>query len=65
MARIFHPIVVKASLRFEEPVAWKGGVCVELFKGKGPLLQCKSYRDVLVSDMAGKAYHKTLRKRLL
>ena len=65
MAKIFHPLMVKAALRFEEPLSWKGGVCIELYKGKGPVLQCKSYRDVLVSDIVGKAYHKTLRNRLM
>ena len=59
MAKIFHPLMVKAALRFEEPLAWKGGVSIKLYKGKGAVLQCKSYRDVLVSDIAGKAYHKT------
>ena len=65
MARLFHPIVVKSALRFEEPLAWKGGTCIELFKGKGAFLECKSYRDVLVSDIAGKVYHKAVRSRVL
>ena len=59
-----HPIVAKAALRFEEPLAWKGGVCMELFNGEGPTLQCKSYRDVLLSDVSGKLYHKALRSRV-
>ena len=37
---------------------------MELFKGKGPTLQCKSYRDVLLSDVSGKLYHKALRSRI-
>ena len=65
MARLYHPIIVKSVLRFEEPLAWKGGSCIELYKGKGPFLDCKSYRDVLVSDISGKAYHKAIRHRVL
>ena len=63
MARVFHPIVVKSALCFEEPLAWKGGVRMELFKGKSSILECKSYRDILVSDISGKLYHKALRSR--
>ena len=35
IATIYHPNMLKAAFRMEEPIWWKGGSLCELFKGKG------------------------------
>ena len=47
-----------------EPLAWKGGLLVPLFKGKGQASQAQSYRAISVSDHLAKMHHSLLRDRL-
>ena len=34
-AAIFHPLWLKSALRIQEPLAWKGGMFANLYKGSG------------------------------
>ena len=65
MAHIIHPLMLKAICRVQEPLAWKGGMLGELFKGSGDQQICNNSRGILVSDHVGKRLHSWYRGRLL
>ena len=48
---LYHPVMLKAAFRIEEPIWWKGGSLCELFKKKGSMLDCDAFRDVIVEDV--------------
>eukprot|EP00974_Lingulodinium_polyedra_P044050 4228318-Lingulodinium_polyedra.AAC.1 len=52
-------------MRLEEPLLWRGGCVVELWKGKGSSLERASYRDAWVEDLAAKHYHSFLRSQVV
>ncbi len=56
--------MLKISLRIEEPLKWKGGELIEIYKNRGNPAQCKSHRGVLVSNVVGKTYHSHLRDNI-
>ena len=64
MARKLWPIHLKSFLRLEEPPQWKGGTMQELWKKKGSLSRCKSFRGILLADDSGKSYHSSVRQSL-
>lgn len=64
-ARALLPVMVKASLRLEEPLAWRGSFIAELWKAKGSPMKCSSYRDISIADTAAKDFHGHLRSVLL
>ena len=64
LAKHFLPILAKAILRAREPLEWKGGLLVPLFKGKGDPRCPHSFRSIFVSDCTAKVHHKLLRKTL-
>jgi hypothetical protein len=55
--------MVKAALRAEEPVQFKGALQIRLFEGKGSKLQCDRFRGIFVADPLPKAYRRFLRGR--
>ncbi len=59
MAEFFHPLVVKMAMRIQKPIQLKGGVMVDLYKGKGSASNCKNSRGILISDALGKHLQKT------
>ena len=58
------PLFTKATYRLQEPLAWRGSCLVELCKGKGPIDQCGSFRDIHLKDRTAKVYHSMLRDQL-
>ena len=64
VARLLHPLLVKIGVRFQEPVSYKGGRAAELYKGRGRIPDCSSYREVLVANEAAKCWHRHVRGRL-
>jgi hypothetical protein len=52
-------------VRIQPPLQWKGGVLVELFKGKGSPSLCGNYRDILLADDQGKGISRIIRKRFM
>eukprot|EP00973_Karenia_brevis_P078223 10861661-Karenia_brevis.AAC.1 len=62
MARLYHPICVKASLKISIPLQWKGAMAHELYKMKGPMDRTSSYRDVALCDSCGKGFTGFLRE---
>lgn len=59
------PLLMKCVLHQFEPLSWKGGTLVPLFKGKGRVDSPSAYRSIFISDTTCKAFHSCLRSRLL
>ena len=64
MARILAPLFVKASWHMREPLTWKGGILVPLFKGKGSPAEPSAYRSIFLSDVCAKIHHAHVRREL-
>ena len=64
LAKQFIPLLTKCTLKCSEPLSWKGGTLVALFKGKGSHGDPKSYRSIFISDVTAKVYHANLRSKL-
>ena len=62
---MFFPAVVKASLRAETPITWRGGMICELWKGKESASLCSSYRDISIENTICKYYSAFLREHLM
>ena len=69
MARLLHPITTKAALTLVEPVQWRGGMLGFFPKsaaaGVAAGTICANNREIVLADIAGKAFHKTRRQRLV
>ena len=48
LARLLHPVYTKVGLNVREPLAFKGAVAIDLYKGKGQHQLMPSYRSILV-----------------
>ncbi len=59
------PLLMKCTLHQFEPLSWKGGTLVPLFKGKGKVDCPASYRSIFISDTTCKTFHSCLRTRLM
>ena len=59
------PLLMKCVMHQFEPLSWKGGTLVPLFKGKGRVDSPTSYRSIFISDTTCKTFHSCLRTRLL
>ena len=64
-ARLLLPLITKATCYLHEPISWKGGVLVPLFKGKGSPQDAGTYRSIFVSDVCAKVHHTHVRKALV
>ena len=64
MAKILTPLLVKASWHMKEPLNWKGGLLVPLFKGKGSPAEPTAYRSIFLSDVCAKIHHAGMRQSL-
>eukprot|EP00438_Fugacium_kawagutii_P028375 Skav225003 [mRNA] locus=scaffold765:158017:163404:- [translate_table: standard] len=64
-ARFLWPILLKFSLRCEEPMRWKGGEICALPKSSHPGLQVDQFRSILLADFSSKISHGVLRQRIL
>jgi len=64
-ARLLHPLLVKIAWSGEEPQQHRGGIAVELYKGKGSHLHMEGYRSIMLGSNLAKHHHAFLRARLL
>ena len=64
IAKILTPLLVKASWHMREPLNWKGGLLIPLFKGKGSPAEPSAYRSIFLSDICAKLHHSHMRKVL-
>ncbi|CAE7427534.1 unnamed protein product [Symbiodinium natans] len=65
MARLTYGLTLKVACGAPEPLAWRGGKALPLFKGKGQGTKPGEYRSILVSEVLGKRWHAWLRSSLL
>ena len=63
-ARILFPLLVKFAVRLHEPIQWKGGQLIKLYKGKGPIRECASFRGILLMSTIGKAIRAGMRHKV-
>eukprot|EP00435_Cladocopium_sp_Y103_P060701 s101_g22.t1 len=64
LAQLLAPLLVKACWNVQEPISWKGGILVPLFKGKGSASDPAGYRSIFVSDVCAKVHHSRMRTAL-
>ena len=64
-ARAMIAVYAKASIGICEPVEFRGGSLIPLAKKAAAIMACENFRSVLVSSVAGKAYHKQIRQQLV
>lgn len=64
IAKILTPLLVKATWHMQEPLSWKGGILIPLFKGKGSPAEPSAYRSIFLSDVCAKVHHAHMRKGL-
>ena len=57
-------LMSKTMAHCKEPLTWKGGFLIPLFK-KGPPADPKSYRSIFASDVIAKLYHGWVRSHIL
>ena len=60
-AKQCYSILLKTALQGQECLLHKGGTLIPLWKGKGDMGQCSSFRSILLSSHFGKTLHRTLR----
>ena len=63
-ARILFPLMAKFAFRLHEPIQWKGGQLIKLYKGKGPIRECSSFRGILLMSTIGKAIRAGMRHKV-
>eukprot|EP00435_Cladocopium_sp_Y103_P063709 s1362_g25.t1 len=64
VAKHLVPLLMKAVLHQQEPLHWKGGTLIPLFKGKGSTTDAGSYRSIFLSDCIAKIHHGHMRQCL-
>eukprot|EP00435_Cladocopium_sp_Y103_P048270 s546_g14.t1 len=64
LAQLLTPLLVKSCWNVREPITWKGGLLVPLFKGKGSASDPEGYRSIFVSDVCAKVHHARVRTEL-
>ncbi len=64
LAELAHPLFLKLA-EGREPVEFKGGRMVAVWKGKGSPAVCANSRAILLSSTLGKVWHRALRDRLV
>ena len=64
VAALFYPLVLKSSVRIQQPLQWKGGILYESFKTSGRADLLENYRSLYISSVPGKQYHRILRDRM-
>ena len=58
------PMISKAIFHTREPLEWKSGTLVPLFKGRGNPSEASAYRCINVADCTGKIHHGWVRQFL-
>ena len=58
-------ITTKIALRGSEPLSWRAGKLIPLYKGKLCRSDPQAYRSIFVSNYTTKIYHASLRRHLL
>ena len=64
IARGLHRLFLLVWETGRVPAAWRDGVIVPLYKGKGPRSECGSYRPISLLSVHGKVFSHVLLNRL-
>eukprot|EP00438_Fugacium_kawagutii_P007639 Skav207582 [mRNA] locus=scaffold2931:206770:211794:- [translate_table: standard] len=62
LAKAYFSALLKLFLAGHEPLIWKGGHLVPVYKGKGARDELSAHRSLLISSNIGKALHRCLRQ---
>ena len=65
LAPSLHSIFLKAWITGAEPIQWKGGLNVPIWKRRGDPKAAETYRGITLLDGAAKRWHAFLRQRFL
>ena len=65
IAEATYSLILKTSLRGQEPLRFKGGILAALYKGRGAHHDCANSRSILLSDSLAKRWHWCLRDALI
>ena len=65
MARHLTVLFTKAAAHASEPLLWKGGQLIPLWKGKESPHLPSAYRSIFVSNYSAKLYHQFVRRHLV
>eukprot|EP00438_Fugacium_kawagutii_P029598 Skav235412 [mRNA] locus=scaffold924:32291:36799:- [translate_table: standard] len=65
MARHLCALTTKAAVHAHEPLSWKGGRLVPLWKATHSPTDPAAYRSIFVSDYSAKIYHQCVRQQLV
>ena len=63
-ARLLFPLLMKFATTLSEPLQWKGGKLISLYKGKGSMSACASFRGILLMSTIGKAIRASMRAKV-
>ena len=63
LARLYHPLMLKAAIQIGQPVQWRGGILFEAFKHNGTPTLAENYRSLFVSSLPGKCYQRITRDK--
>ena len=63
LARLWHPLYTKMALCIQEPLAFRGSLLVNFFKGKGEPGPFENDRVIYLGATPSKHYHKWMRSR--
>ena len=63
--KLAFPLALKAAVGQAEPLRWRGGETLPLFKHKGDGRSFDNYRGILLSGLWGKRFHWWIRDSLL
>lgn len=61
VAKQCYAVLLKVALQGQEDLTHKGGTLIPLWKGKGDMGSCSSFRSILLSSHFGKTLHRALR----
>jgi len=59
VAKALHFLFTRVWRTGHIPADWKDGILVTLYKGKGPVADCSSYRPITLLSIPGKVYSPT------
>ena len=65
VGKALFELVMKAWMTGSEPISWKGGLQIALWKGKGSKQTPASYRGIVLLSALAKRWHALLRQQLL
>ena len=63
--QLTYPLALKAACTGAEPLRWRGGQAIPLYKGKGDPSRPSNHRSILISELLGKRYHCWIRRSLV